>query len=222
VILPVGKQIRRLYRDAGWCFGIFSLPTRGTYVEFSNRYPSRRGSVTPSQSLSTGRPPAFNRAFIDCGFPQEADIPTNLEPGDPLSSKVFTPLGFTPLLMPELVNCWGFRFAYDGMAEIIARTLTATSPRYSTIKELDRKVRELQLPPQALEAMCGGPGVDLRSIPLPACMLAHTVANLQNVSELISLFCCKRHLMLSDALECSSPFIVISLSRPSSKTPKTQ
>jgi hypothetical protein len=94
--------------------------------------------------------------------------------------------------MPELVSSWGFRFAYEGMAEIIARTLTATSPRYSTVKELDRKVRELQLPPQALEAMCGGPGVDLRSIPLSACMLAHTLANLQNVSELISLFCCKR------------------------------
>ncbi|KAH9972300.1 hypothetical protein BGW80DRAFT_382489 [Lactifluus volemus] len=78
-------------------------------------------------SLSTGRPPAFNRAFIDCRFPQEADIPTNLEPGDPMS-----------------INCWGFRFAYDGMAEIISRTLTATSPRYSTVKELDRKVRELQ------------------------------------------------------------------------------
>jgi hypothetical protein len=62
-----------------------------------------------------------------------------------MSSRTYATLFFfTLLLIPELVNCWGFRFAYDGMAEIISRTLTATSPRYSTVKELDRKVRELQ------------------------------------------------------------------------------
>jgi hypothetical protein len=94
---------------------------------------------------------------------------------------------FTPfvllLLILGSVSCWGFRFAYEGLAEIIARTLTATSPRYSVIKELDRKLREIQLPPQAMEALSGGPGVDPRSLPLSVSMLSHMIANIQNVGE---------------------------------------
>jgi hypothetical protein len=94
---------------------------------------------------------------------------------------------FSFLLIRELVASWGFRFAYEGLAEVIARTLTATSPRYSTIKELDRKVREMQIPPQALEALCGGPGVDPTFLPLSVFMLASTITSLQNISESISL-----------------------------------
>ncbi|KAI0248759.1 hypothetical protein BJV78DRAFT_1233220 [Lactifluus subvellereus] len=115
-------------------------------------------------SMSTGRPPAFNRAFIDCKFPRAEELPTTLEPGDSSS-----------------LQCWDFRFAYEGLAEVIARTLSATPLRYSTIKELDRKIHELDFPPQALEALVGGPGVDPRSVPLPASMLAFLVSNLQNV-----------------------------------------
>ncbi|KAI0277477.1 fungal-specific transcription factor domain-containing protein [Russula aff. rugulosa BPL654] len=115
-------------------------------------------------SLSTGRPPTFNRDFIDCKFPQEDDLPATLDPGDNSSP-----------------SSWGFRFALDGMAEIIARTLTATPPRYSAIKELDRRIGEFCFPPEALEAIRGGPNVDPLSIPLPTSMLLFLFSTMQDV-----------------------------------------
>jgi hypothetical protein len=87
------------------------------------------------------------------------------------------------LLTPMIVGVSVFRFANEGTAEIIARTLTATPPRYPTIRELDRKIREFPLPLQAVEAMRGGPGVDPRSVPLPASMLSYLLSNVQDVSE---------------------------------------
>lgn len=138
--------------------------------------------------MSTGRPPAFNRAFIDCKFPRDEELPTTLEPGDPSSCKAFFTSFVLLLLILELVHTWDFRFAYEGLAEIIARTLTATPLRYSTIKELDRKIHELGFPPQALEALCGGPGVDPRSLPLPTSMLAFLISNLQDIGELMFPF----------------------------------
>ena len=73
------------------------------------------------------------------------------------------------------------------MAEIIARTLTATPPRYSTIRELDRRISEFSFPPEALEAIRGGPGVDPLSIPLPASMTVFLLSTMQDVSKSSSL-----------------------------------
>ncbi|KAI9507152.1 fungal-specific transcription factor domain-containing protein, partial [Russula earlei] len=115
-------------------------------------------------SLSTGRPPAFNRDFIDCRFPQAVDVPTTLDPGDSGS-----------------LHVWVFRFSFEGVAEIIARTLTAVPPRYSTIKDLDRRIREFAPPAQALDALRGGPGVDPRSLPLSASMLLFQLSNIQDI-----------------------------------------
>ena len=93
---------------------------------------------------------------------------------------------FTPLTL-KIAAVHGFRFACDGMAEIIARTLTATPPRYSTIKELDRRIRELSFPPEALEAIRGGPGADPSSMPLPASMTVFLLSTMQDVSKSSSL-----------------------------------
>ncbi|KAJ8095260.1 hypothetical protein PM082_010483 [Marasmius tenuissimus] len=81
-------------------------------------------------SLSTGRPPAFSLAYIDCSFPQyEADnCSTKGKPED------------------QAFELWQFRFAAEVVADISARTLTAEAPTYATIMELDRKVREFPLP----------------------------------------------------------------------------
>ncbi|KAH9040306.1 hypothetical protein EDB83DRAFT_2318365 [Lactarius deliciosus] len=103
-------------------------------------------------ALVTGRPPSFNRAFIDCKFPQE-DVPANLDPGD--SS-----------LRP---------------AEIVACTLTASPPRYSTIQELDLKIQEFRVPHETIQAIRGGPGVDPRSVPIPASMTAFLLSIMQDV-----------------------------------------
>jgi hypothetical protein len=90
-------------------------------------------------------------------------------------------------LTSKIAAVWGFRFACDGMAEIIARTLTATPPRYSTIKELDRRIGELNFPPEALEAMRGGPGVDPLSIPLPVSMTVFLLSTMHDISKSSSL-----------------------------------
>ncbi|KAI9440996.1 hypothetical protein H4582DRAFT_1940839, partial [Lactarius indigo] len=115
-------------------------------------------------ALITGRPPSFNRAFVDCKFPQEGDVPANLDPGEVSS-----------------LGAWMFRFGFEGPAEIVARTLTSAPPRYSTIQELDRKVHEFRVPPETLQAMRGGPGVDPRSVPVPASMTAFLLSNIQDV-----------------------------------------
>ena len=85
------------------------------------------------------------------------------------------------------MTAWGFRFACDGMAEIVARTLTATPPRYSTIKELDRRSGEFSVPAEALDSIRGGPGVDPLSIPLPASMTVFLLTTVQDVSKSSSL-----------------------------------
>jgi hypothetical protein len=44
-------------------------------------------SLSP-QALSTGRPPTFNRDYIDCKFPQEDDLPSTFDAGDS-SSRIY-------------------------------------------------------------------------------------------------------------------------------------
>jgi hypothetical protein len=73
------------------------------------------------------------------------------------------------------------------MAEIVARTLTATPPRYSAIKDLDRKIREFAVSPEALDLIRGGPGVDPLSVPLSASMLAFLLSVIEDISKSLSL-----------------------------------
>jgi hypothetical protein len=87
----------------------------------------------------------------------------------------------------EIVSSWGFLFAYEVMADIIARTLTATPPRYSTIKDLDRKIHEYAVSPETVDLIRGGPGVDPLSVPLPASMMAFMLATLHDVRKSLSL-----------------------------------
>ncbi|KAH9166663.1 hypothetical protein EDB89DRAFT_2246086 [Lactarius sanguifluus] len=93
----------------------------------------------------------------------EGDVPANLDPGDVSS-----------------LGARMFRFGFEGLAEIAARTLTASPPRYSTILELDLKVQEFRVPPETLQAIRGGPGVDPRSVPISASMTAFLLSNIQD------------------------------------------
>jgi len=91
----------------------------------------------------------------------------------------------TPLT-PGIVSVWMFRFSNEVVSEIVTRTLGATPPRYHTIKELDRKIRDFLLPPQTVEAIRGGPGADPRSIPLSASMLSYMLGVIGDVSKSMS------------------------------------
>ncbi|KAJ4482356.1 fungal-specific transcription factor domain-containing protein [Lentinula aciculospora] len=102
------------------------------------------------QSLNTGRPPSFSLAYIDCSFPQYEGV--NMKDGnsqgrsDPSTSSEGSAGIEKSKRDGYAYEIWQFRFASECLAEVVSRTLTAEAPSYTTIMELDRKVREFPLP----------------------------------------------------------------------------
>lgn len=145
-----------------------------------------------TQTLSTGRPPAFDRSYIDCLFPQDSEMKLskegNMEPGcEYLLCCLFN---VTIDTLIHGVGNWGFRFALECVAEVAAKTLTATPPRYSDILELDRKIREFAMPSDALDMLRGGPDADPRNVPLPASMISFVLSHTKEVSTYIHTTSC--------------------------------
>src|SRR5882762_7106903 len=81
-------------------------------------------------------------------------------------------------LIHPVDGSWGFRFAMECVAEVAARTLTAETPSYATIMDLDRKVREFPIPEDASAvAASTGPLQDAQlnpSVAMMRCVLSHT------------------------------------------------
>ena len=70
------------------------------------------------------------------------------------------------------------------MAEVASKTLTAEAPSYETIMELDRKVREFPIPPDAaamLEDLETPP--DSEPPPLQESMIRFVLSHSREVSE---------------------------------------
>ncbi|KAF7325243.1 Fungal-trans domain-containing protein [Mycena kentingensis (nom. inval.)] len=84
------------------------------------------------QALATGRLPTFSLPFVDCELPQDVDE-TISEDGKPQSSFPY----------------WKARFGAECVSAVVQGTLTSRAPRYSIILELDRKVRDMELPKYA-------------------------------------------------------------------------
>jgi hypothetical protein len=122
----------------------------------------------------------------------------------------------------RLVAVWAFRFSYEVTAETAARTLIATPPRYSTIRELDRKIREFSVSPEMLDLIRGGPGIDPRTVPLPTSMLAYMLGTIQDVGKSLPLPVTIVLRAKQDVFESSCFFIAMPLFKPSSKTPMTR
>ncbi|KDQ26286.1 hypothetical protein PLEOSDRAFT_30253, partial [Pleurotus ostreatus PC15] len=82
-----------------------------------------------SHSLALGRPPAIHLSYVDCEFPIDEEAT--------LSDAQEVQYGF-----------WRMKhtFARDIFNAVAEATLTAKSPSYSTVLDLDRKVRELSFP----------------------------------------------------------------------------
>jgi hypothetical protein len=148
-------------------------------------------------------------------------VPTTLDPGDS-SSRMLLCNFFSLPLTSRIAAVWVFRFSCEGTAEIVARSLTATPPRYSTIKELDRRVRELSFPPNVLEAIRGGPGADPLSLPLPVSMIVFLLSTTQDVSKLSSLSGQKFFWLSGNFFQSPCFSIATTLSRHLSKTPMTR
>ncbi|KZP30137.1 hypothetical protein FIBSPDRAFT_908140 [Athelia psychrophila] len=76
-------------------------------------------------SLALGRPPSLELSYVDCDFPTGED----LEDSDAQYWK------------------WKYQFIRDVFGSVLKLTLAATPPSYKAILELDRKVRDMVLPP---------------------------------------------------------------------------
>ncbi|KAJ7179223.1 hypothetical protein C8R46DRAFT_1324183, partial [Mycena filopes] len=81
------------------------------------------------QSISLGRPPSIRLSYVDCEFPAPENSPLD-ENGNPQVSYYE----------------WKHTFTRDVFSIITERTLTAESPSYETVLELDRLVRAKTLP----------------------------------------------------------------------------
>ncbi|KAF9477057.1 hypothetical protein BDN70DRAFT_862320 [Pholiota conissans] len=82
-----------------------------------------------SHSLALGRPPAIHLSYVDCEFPTDDD--------SSLSSTAEHQDGFWRMK---------HKFARNIYNSVADATLIAKSPSYSTILDLDRKVREISFP----------------------------------------------------------------------------
>ncbi|KAF9224847.1 hypothetical protein BS17DRAFT_779132 [Gyrodon lividus] len=94
------------------------------------------------QSLATGRLATFYLPYIDCELPNDPD-PTLDDDGSVLLS----------------FPAWKARFGYECVSAVIQNAQTAKVPRYSMIIELDRKVRDMELPNYAQKAPPPGAGL---------------------------------------------------------------
>ncbi|KAI0049518.1 hypothetical protein FA95DRAFT_1588235 [Auriscalpium vulgare] len=87
------------------------------------------------QSLATGRIATFSIPVTDCELPQDTDG-TLAADGTPQESFPF----------------WKARFGRECVADVVAGILTARPPKYSIIIELDRKIRDMEVPKYAVDA----------------------------------------------------------------------
>lgn len=102
----------------------------------------------PIQNLGLGRPPSIHLSYVDCEFPidDEARLDDNgnilvgcMSSVDRMLASMIHPVA--------LVHQWKYEFTKEVFAPVTELTLTAETPQYQVILELDRKVREKVLPP---------------------------------------------------------------------------
>jgi hypothetical protein len=104
----------------------------------------------------------------------------------------FVPSSFFPyhlvvLTLDVTVPAWKARFGAECVSAVVQSVLTARAPKYSTILELDRKVRDMQLPHHTLKLSDKGlPFVQTMSNVMPnnyrLLSLWHLVSAVQTLS----------------------------------------
>ncbi|KAE9402683.1 hypothetical protein BT96DRAFT_990914 [Gymnopus androsaceus JB14] len=126
---------KKYARDSAWCG--MSLAAKIAQGSGMHRDPARWhmdpttvAEETSVMSVALGRPPSIHLSFVDCEFPTDEEA-TLSDTGE------------------EVMGFWRMKytFAMKSFTPVISTTLTAKSPTYSTIMDLDRKIRELTLPP---------------------------------------------------------------------------
>ncbi|KAG5652402.1 hypothetical protein H0H81_005096 [Sphagnurus paluster] len=125
------------------------------------------------QSLATGRLATFSLPFVDCELPFDPD-------------QTMTDEGVVQPSFPY----WKARFGAECVAAVVQGTLTSRAPRYSIILELDRKVRDMELPAYAQGEPPQGLGLaqtmshfmptnyrELTLLYIHRCFFAHAIAS---------------------------------------------
>ncbi|KAF5392659.1 hypothetical protein D9757_000881 [Collybiopsis confluens] len=135
---------KKYARDSAWCG--MSLAAKVAQSSGMHRDPSRWHmdpktvqrrralwwevcSADISHSVALGRPPSIHLSFVDCEFPTDEEA-TLSDSGE------------------EIMGLWciKYTFAKESFTPVINTTLTAKSPSYSAIMDLDKKIRQLALP----------------------------------------------------------------------------
>lgn len=108
---------------------------------------------------------------------------------------MYVPPYFLQICSPNqyaLDGSWGFRFAMECVADVAARTLTAEAPSYTTIMDLDRKVREFPLPEDALAIAASSTPISDDKLPpalaMMRCVMSHT-REVSKYTTVISIIC---------------------------------
>ncbi|EIM87411.1 uncharacterized protein STEHIDRAFT_121038, partial [Stereum hirsutum FP-91666 SS1] len=96
------------------------------------------------QSLATGRLPTFALAFVDCELPQDTEQ-TLSNDGKPQHSFPY----------------WKALFGKQCVSAVVTGIFTARPPKYSVIVEVDRQVRDLDLPQYAVDPPPRGAGLSV-------------------------------------------------------------
>ncbi|KAJ3500770.1 hypothetical protein NLJ89_g9642 [Agrocybe chaxingu] len=125
------------------------------------------------QSLATGRLATFSLPFVDCELPFDPDQ-TIADDGTIQPSFPF----------------WKARFGAECVAAVVQGTLTSRAPKYSIILDLDRKVRDMELPSYAQGPVPQGLGLaqtmshfmpvnyrELTLLYIHRCFFAHAISS---------------------------------------------
>lgn len=96
-------------------------------------------------------------------------------------------IGTTLLLTTVTVYQWKYEFCRTIFSAVLESTLTAKPPNYETVLELDKKVRQMTLPPH-LNVFMSASDMDFTpSVYMRGCMLAQY----RIISALLTLYICE-------------------------------
>jgi hypothetical protein len=108
------------------------------------------------QSLATGRLATFSLPFVDCELPYDPNS-TLADDGTVQSScehRLFL-FGYQTVSFTtswgKSVPFWKAHFGAECVSAVVQGTLTSRAPKYSLILELDRVIRDMELPKYAQE-----------------------------------------------------------------------
>lgn len=98
-----------------------------------------------SKSIANGRPPALSINHTDCHFPEDLDSVTKPSGAVEMGCKFYL-IAFRASVLRIVGHVWKFRYSASCLGISVQHVFNARVPSYSTLLELDRKIRKFSLP----------------------------------------------------------------------------